>query len=236
MNLQGKIGSFYRSQPFEFFDDFAWAEGGTSFQLTPPLPTLKWFIGLFPASGTPFFGSTTSTEGGKNGRLHVASGNVAGNNVNVQLNGNCFVFQRGRRMYFESMLRVSTVAASTVQLVVGLFSSNLNHYDNMATSVADGFGFTMSEDGDLEYVIRSGSAGSKTDTSQDITAATDFLVAGYYDGGDNIKFYLNGTLIKTIVSLPANNAHLTPTFNIGTGTTTSVSLIMDYFGAWVDRV
>lgn len=119
---------------------------------------------------------------------------TSGERITFQLNGTMFPMVLGRRLLFETRLKVS---ATTADAFFGLGVANAT--DPHASRPAGFVAFTLTGDADLEVATGNAStATASTDTGTDIVADTFMVLTIEWDGQKNVKFMKDGVVVYTV--------------------------------------
>jgi len=174
----GMIGKMIPDSRFmTLFDDFI---GGGSVSSTDDI--LGWNLKL----GT---GCTAPTSDAEGGRIVITMDGTDDDEVLVQTGHEWFLFDTDKRLYLEAKWQQSRTDSS---VFIGLQAFDGGLGDANATVLnADHIGISLPETASISCSFSDGTTDTATDTTSDITAATDVVVAMYYDGAGaaNGKWY-----------------------------------------------
>jgi hypothetical protein len=189
---------------FEDFDRFAAAE---------------WTITTTEAGA----GSATEALGDADGGVLVITNDAAdADNDFLQKVGESFLFEAGKKLWFEVRCKISDVVDST--FVIGLQITDTTPFD-----VTDGV-FFLKPDTDATVSLLVEKNNTPTTTVVGDLVNNTYVKLGYhYDGVSTIYAYLNRTLVGTsvVTNLPDDEV-LTVSFGIQNGSAVANVLSIDY--------
>jgi len=147
--------------------------------------------------------------------------------------GESFLLTAGKRAVFKARFKVNLATES--DFVIGLQITDTTPLD-----VTDGVYFRK-DDGDalLDVVCRKDTTTGSTSATGIATVVADtyLVVAWYYDGKGELKYFVNdvqlGTLTATSAFLP--DTELTVSYGVQNGTTSATIMSVDYLMAAIER-
>lgn len=168
-------------------------------------------------------GATQALADGDGGLLLITNTAADNDLVSLQKKGESFLFESGKRLFFEARFKVNDATESDV--VVGLQITDTTPLD-----VTDGV-FFIKADGAATVNLLVEKNNTATTTSSVATMADDtFITLGfYYDGSSQIQYSVNGTVLGTSVTtnLPDDEA-LTVTMALQNGAAAAKTMTVDY--------
>lgn len=168
-------------------------------------------------------GATQALADGDGGLLLVTNSASDDDLVSLQKKGESFLFESGKRLYFEARFKVSDATQSDV--VVGLQITDTTPLD-----VTDGV-FFIKADGATTFSLLVEKNNTATTTSSVATLADDTFItlSFYYDGQSAIQYAVNGAVGGTSVTtnLPDDEA-LTVTLALQNGEAVAKTMTVDY--------
>lgn len=148
------------------------------------------------------------------GTLLITCGGTENNGLQIQAIGEAFYFANRYPAYFG--IEFQTNDADQVDILVGLTITDTS----AVTAVSDGIYFrTVDESAVLNFVLEKNSVETTT-AAATLVDDTWIRAEFYYDGGDYVRAYIDGSLVATIARTDASfpdDEHLTPTIAILTG-------------------
>ena len=164
------------------------------------------------------------------GRLLVTTTNVAGDNSFSQKVGESFLFETGKKLWFDCLFQTSD--SSATDIVLGLQITDTTPLD-----VTDGV-FFLKADGSttVNLLVEKNNTATTTAVTTALASATDTRLSFYYDGKSSIKAFVDGVHVATSVTtnLPDDEV-LTVSFGIQTGAAAAKTLTIDYIVAAKER-
>ena len=143
------------------------------------------------------------------------SGGSAQEDAGVELNGRPFQFNYGQDMFFEIRLKVSAIATTTSDILVGLCVSTPDLDSGSASAIdLDLLGF-MLEAEQISAIAGDGAAETKEDTGSDLVADTYVVLSWQWHAlSQTVRYYVDGVQkIKHSVAdgdtLPSDAVNLT---------------------------
>jgi hypothetical protein len=176
-------------------------------------------------------GSATEAVGDVDGGALVLTNAAGDNDLDfLQLAGESFLFESGKRLIFKARFKVSDATQSD-------FIMGLQITDTTPLDVTDGV-FFQKDDGDTNLDFHVEKDNTATSASAVATVADDtFIEVGFdYDGKDKIEYYIDG--VKTGTSVTTNlpdDEILTVSFGIQNGEVAAKSMTIDYIFAAKER-
>ncbi len=168
-------------------------------------------------------GATQALADGDGGLLLITNTAADNDLVSLQKKGESFLFESGKRLFFEARFKVNDATESDV--VIGLQITDTTPLD-----VTDGV-FFIKADGAATVNLLVEKNNTATTTSSVATMADDtFITLGfYYDGSTQIQYSVNGTVLGTSVTtnLPDDEA-LTVTMALQNGAAAAKTMTVDY--------
>lgn len=168
-------------------------------------------------------GATQALADGDGGLLLITNTAADNDLVSLQKKGESFLFESGKRLFFEARFKVNDATESDV--VIGLQITDTTPLD-----VTDGV-FFIKADGAATVNLLVEKNNTATTTSSVATMADDtFITLGfYYDGSTQIQYSVNGTVLGTSVTtnLP-NDEALTVTMALQNGAAAAKTMTVDY--------
>lgn len=197
--------------------------------------TTDWTLTLV-GTGTVAVSTTTNSA---NGTLLITTGAANGpDSNNVQLKEASWLLdssvgandasQAGKRLWFETKLRVSNVA--DVDLFIGLAQISTT-----VQSANDRVGFRMTTGAALLNVETSvGGVATSVSSTQSMVAATDIRLGFMYEGGNSVRFFVNRGWVKTVTTnLPT--AVMAPGIYVAANSANARTSLVDYFSIHKER-
>lgn len=215
--------------PIVFQDDFVTGGTGTTVggKFATTANAAQWL------NSTDNSGTCIISDAEPGGVLALTPGTSANDYVSIQLNGEAFALAAGRTIMWEARLKISDV--DDAKFFVGLASTDASTSATAGpvldgTNDSIGFRNVLGNTATFLYVVEDDTS-ETTGTAYTGAADDTFMVLRFeVQGLDQVRFYVNGDLVATVkTGLPDSGAALTPTFEIGspTGTTATVMEI-DY--------
>lgn len=203
------------SQWHVFFDDFDRYVAG------------DWTITTTEA-GT---GSASEALGDEDGGVLVITNDDADDDADfLQKVGESFLMESGKKAYFKARFKVSDATQS--DFVIGLQITDTTPLD-----VTDGI-FFQKDDGDTNLDVHVEKDNTATSSTNVHTIADDtyVVVAFYYNGDDEVKFWVDGNGVASLVTdnLP-DDEELTVSMGIQNGAAAAKSMTVDYLFAAKQR-
>ena len=168
-------------------------------------------------------GATQALADGDGGLLLITNTAADNDLVSLQKKGESFLFESGKRLFFEARFKVNDATESDV--VIGLQITDTTPLD-----VTDGV-FFIKADGAATVNLLVEKNNTATTTSSVATMVNDtFITLGfYYDGSTQIQYSVNGTVLGTSVTtnLP-NDEALTVTMALQNGAAAAKTMTVDY--------
>lgn len=168
-------------------------------------------------------GATQALADGDGGLLLITNTAADNDLVSLQKKGESFLFESGKRLFFEARFKVNDATESDV--VIGLQITDTTPLD-----VTDGV-FFIKADGAATVNLLVEKNNTATTTSSVATMVDDtFITLGfYYDGSTQIQYSVNGTVLGTSVTtnLP-NDEALTVTMALQNGAAAAKTMTVDY--------
>lgn len=168
-------------------------------------------------------GATQALADGDGGLLLITNTAADNDLVSLQKKGESFLFESGKRLFFEARFKVNDATESDV--VIGLQITDTTPLD-----VTDGV-FFIKADGAATVNLLVEKNNTATTTSSVATMVDDtFITLGfYYDGSTQIQYSVNGTVLGTSVTtnLPDDEA-LTVTMALQNGAAAAKTMTVDY--------
>lgn len=222
--------------PVTYFDDFVAGGTGTTVggKFATTANAAEWL------NSTDNSGTCIISDAEPGGVLALTPGTSANDYVSIQLNGEAFALAANRKIIWESRLKISDV--DDAKFFVGLASTDASTSATAGpvldgTNDSIGFRNVLGNTATFLYVVEDDTS-ETTGTAYTAAADDTFITLRFeVDGTSQVRFYVNGAIVATIkTGLPDSGAALTPTFEIGspTGTTATVMEI-DYFLIIADR-
>ena len=152
----------------------------------------------FVTTGAAVVSDHVSKVSHDGGLVRFTNGGSGGDRCSAILPVGSFIFERDRKLIYETRVRPSSTA---MQFFLGLVeaddaSSNVAWESLDAGNLDEHVGFTMSADADIEYT-----SSSTDNTDNRATTAMDFTASGWttlrfeWDGRKAIKFFVDGDLV-----------------------------------------
>ena len=212
--------------PVVFFDDFF----GDQPVVSKSALAAPWL--QTDETGTSVLGIAVADADG--GAFEFDTGTTAASDVSIQLQDEPFLMNTGRHLYFESKLKVETVALSSA-----MFGMSVIDATPFAGFPANFVGFTMDTDADLEIrsIASAGGDSGDLDTGTDLVADTYVTLGMQWDGTSKVHFFADGVHVytySTLANIPYG-VNLTPLFGIKVTSTTAAKLTIDYVYVMNDR-
>jgi len=222
---------------FEFFEDFErfgkicasgtddtgmWTIGGTN--------------GVIGGLVVPDAGSTPVLPTGTaaidhHGVIRLTTTGASGDEMQLQAEGSPFLCVAGRVLKFQARFMPHTITTSTQY-----FGLNITDSTDVIGTQVNGFGVALVSG---TYQIQAKNAATTVATSTAFTAAADSgvnstgwqTVGATWDGIGTIRFYVNGREIGSNTTALPTGIRLTPTMAIGTTSSATKAMDVDYFWA-----
>lgn len=144
--------------------------------------------------------------------------------------GEGFLFETGKKLWFESLFQVSDATQSD-------FVMGLQITDTTPIAVSDGV-FFRKDDGDanIDFIVVKGSTATTTLAVTTAVDATDIKLGFYFDGVDKISIFVNGVVVGSSVTtnLP-DDEELTVSYGIQNGVAVAKTMTLDYILASKER-
>lgn len=169
--------------------------------------------------------ATTSVDGGC---ILLTTSGTSADNVFLDLLAAGFLMATGAPTWFKCRFKASDVTNSS--LVIGL-----QIIDTTPLDVTDGIYFLSSTGAaTVDVICRKDATTGSTSATAIATLVNDtFVTLGWYwDGIDNLAYYVNDVQIGTLTGIAANylpDAQLTASIGIQTGAAAAKSMTVDYF-------
>lgn len=228
----GRLGNLVGGSNIVFFDHFLDGYG------TDATPALAGKYSTTADLGDWLITQDAFTSHGNNpkpaddadgGWMQIAPDDDAGDHVSIQKNGEAWKVEKGRKLYYETRLKMSVVTSA---FLCGL---SVNTTDPHASAPSDAILFRTTgtaADVDIDSLVRVGSAGSAVDTTSDLTADTFVILAFEYDGNETISFFVNGVFkVKATGTAVPYGTFLSPVFcveRVLAADATTHTLTVDY--------
>ena len=168
-------------------------------------------------------GATQALADGDGGLLLITNTAADDDLVALQKKGESFLFEVGKRLFFEARFKVSDATQS--DLVIGLQITDTTPLD-----VTDGV-FFIKADASTSVSLLVEKNNTATTTTGVATLANDtFITLGFYfDGASSIEYSVNGTVLGTSVTtnLPDDEA-LTVSIALQNGEAVAKTMTVDY--------
>jgi hypothetical protein len=168
-------------------------------------------------------GATQALADGDGGLLLITNTAADDDLVALQKKGESFLFEVGKRLFFEARFKVSDATQS--DLVIGLQITDTTPLD-----VTDGV-FFIKADASTSVSLLVEKNNTATTTTGVATLANDtFITLGFYfDGASSIEYSVNGTVLGTSVTtnLP-NDEALTVSIALQNGEAVAKTMTVDY--------
>lgn len=176
-------------------------------------------------------GSATEALADEDGGVLLVTNDDADDDADFfQKDGESFLFEAGKRLFFKARFKVSDATDSDV--VMGLQIT-----DTTPLAVSDGV-FFQKDDGDtsLDFHVQKNSTASSATGIATLANDTYVTVAFYYDGKSEIAYFVDGVHVGTlpITNLPDDEV-LTISFGIQNGAAAAKSMSVDYIFAAKER-
>ncbi len=219
-----KPGAAVQSGPL-LFDDFI----GTSISTTAN--EANWH-------SVGSVGTAALLNGADGGFVTLVSGALATEDAIIELDGEPFIFQTGRDLYFEARFQVDEIAGDT-SIFLGLAETGFDPIDGTPTALC--IGFITQSDANLDAIAGSGTgAATVQDTGFDLVVNTNVVVAFSWNGLDQkLRFFVNGALVHTMNpsddNLPDFGENLNVVLSISRSANTGDSMDIDYVLCMNDR-
>jgi len=169
----------------------------------------------------------TNVDGGRLLITNAASDDDASFSQKV---GEGFLFETGKKLWFESLFQVSDATQSD-------FVMGLQITDTTPIAVSDGV-FFRKDDGDanIDFVVVKDSTATTALAVTTAVDATDIKLGFYFDGVDKISIFVNGVVVGSSVTtnLP-DDEELTVSYGIQNGVAVAKTMTLDYILASKER-
>lgn len=169
-------------------------------------------------------GNATEALADEDGGVLLITNDDADNDADFfQLGAEGFKFVSGKKLFFKARFKVSDATQS--DFVMGLQITDTSPLD-----VTDGV-FFQKDDGDTDldfHVEKDGTATSATGVHT-MVDATYVVVAFYYNGDDEVQYFVDGAKIGTLATtnLP-DDEELTISFGLQNGEAAAKTMSIDY--------
>lgn len=166
--------------------------------------------------------ATQALTDGDGGQLLLTNGNTDNDLLALQKVGESFLFESGKRLFFESRLKVSDATSSDV--VMGLQITDTTPLD-----VTDGVYF-IKGNGDTDIQLAVEKNNTATTTSVATMDDDTFITLGfYYNGSDKIEYAVNGVVggSSVVTNLP-DDENLTVSMALQNGADAVKTMTVDY--------
>jgi len=164
------------------------------------------------------------------GNLLITNAGADDNSSFLQKVGESFLFQTGKKLWFDCLIEVNDAIQSDV--VIGL---QIN--DTTPLSVSDGVYFIKSDGADtIDFVVVKGSTATTISAVATLSDTTFKRLSFFYDGVDKITIFDDGVAVATSVTtnLPDDET-LTVSFGIQNGEAAIKLMSVDYIMAAKER-
>lgn len=167
--------------------------------------------------------ATQALTDGDGGQLLLTNGNTDDDLLALQKVGESFLFESGKRLFFESRFKVSEATLSDV--VMGLQITDTTPLD-----VTDGV-FFISGNGDtaIDMVVEKNNTATTTSGVGNLADDTFITLGLYYNGSDKIEYAVNGVVggASVVTNLP-DDENLTVSFALQNGNAVANTMTVDY--------
>lgn len=205
-----------------FWEDFLNSYGATT------ALAVNWIITTTEAGA----GDASEVITDANGGVLLVTNDAADNDADFfQSVAEIFALEVGKKAWFKARFKVSDATQSD-------FVMGLQVRDTSPLAVSDGVWF-QKDDGDayLDFHVAKSSVQADATAIATLVDDTYLTVAWYYDGGDNIAYYVNDTKLGTISTAATNmpTTELTVSFGIQNGAAAAKTMSVDYILAAKQR-
>lgn len=166
--------------------------------------------------------------GAEGGVLLVTTDNADNDGANVQALGEAFKLASGKECYFGCKFKISEATQS--DFLIGLVITDGEN--DMLGGVTDGVYFRKVDGATtMNFVLEKNTSETATAYGTAIEADTWYTVEFYFDGTD-VDWYVNGVeqTAPVTTNLP-DDEFLTPSFQFLTGTTSAITMRVDWMRA-----
>lgn len=167
--------------------------------------------------------ATQALTDGDGGQLLITNGNTDDDLVALQKVGESFLFESGKRLFFESRFKVSDATATDV--VMGLQITDTTPLD-----VTDGVFFIKGNgDTSVDLLVEKNNTATTTSGIADMADDTFTTLSFYYNGSDEIVYAVNGVVggASAVTNLP-DDENLTVSFALQNGASAVKTMTVDY--------
>lgn len=198
-----------------FFDDF------------DRFNTADWTITTTEAGASSASEALANEDGGV---LLITNDAADNDNDFFQKVGESFKFESGKKLWFKARFKVSDATQS--DFVIGLQITDTSPLDT-----TDGV-FFQKDDGDanLDFHVEKDNSATSATAIATVADATYLTVGFYYNGSDEVQYFVNDTKLGTLATtnLP-NDEELTISFGIQNGEAVAKTMSVDYILAVKER-
>ena len=167
--------------------------------------------------------ATQALSDGDGGLLLITNAAADDNSSFSQKVGESFLFETGKKLWFDSLLQVSDATQSDV--VIGLQITDTTPLD-----VSDGVFFLKSDGAaTIDLLVEKNNTATTTSSVATLVDATNIRLSFFYDGKDCIKIFADGVKVATSVTtnLPDDEA-LTISYGVQNGEASAKTMTIDY--------
>lgn len=172
---------------------------------------------------------TAALANADGGRLLLTTTAGSGDGIFLQKIGEGFLMEAGKPAGFKTKLQVSNATNAT-------FAVGLQVTDTTPLDVTDGIYFLKAAASTaIQAIVRkNATTGSISNTNiATLANATDITLGWWYDGKNEVRFYVNDAQVATLDGSSAYlpDTTLTPSFGVQAGTAAIVTASYDYIEA-----
>lgn len=164
------------------------------------------------------------------GVLRIANASADNDSSFMQLVGEAFLFETGKRMLFKAKFQLNEAVES--EFVMGLQIT-----DTSPLAVTDGVYFRKDDgDANIDFVVISGGVSTEVTAVATLADDTDIVLGFYYDGKSKVQYFIDNVVAGSVVvdNLPLVE-ELTPSLGIQNGEAADTIMLLDYVFASKER-
>ena len=173
---------------------------------------------------------TAALTDGAGGQLLLTAPNDNPGSTFLQLVKQAFYPATGYRMWFEAKWKVSNVA--TVDAVMGLQVT-----DTTPLAVSDGIFFKLTTGAaTVDFLVEASSTATTASAVATLAADTFVRTGFYYNGVDEVQYYIDGVLKgESVATNLPTAAGLSPSFGLKSNSANARTMTIDYIWAAQER-
>lgn len=175
--------------------------------------------------------ATEALTDADDGALLITNSAADNDTVNMQLVGESFTFETGKKVWFKARLTLSDATQTDCLMGFSVLDTSL-----IASVPTNGVYFRK-DDGDTQwdFTVRASSA-MVSDNSNIGTATTNAVVLGcYFDGVNKFEYWFDNTLIGTVETTGFPTTELSVSMALQNGEAVAKTLTVDYIMAIKER-